>query len=274
MPEIIHSSYISDDFLCVHGTDTSFSDNYLTHTHDICELLFLKKGDMTYMVEGKSYRLSKNTLVISRPLETHAILCNTTCDYERYNILFNETRVGADIYCRIPDSISVINFNGNDLVNNLFKKMEYYCLRGENALLKNILQNLTEEVLYNILLSADETQQDTLSTANPVILQAIDYINANITTPLTIEAICSELYITKSHLHHLFITHLNISPKKYITAKRLHLAQKELLSGSSPTDVCARYGFANYSTFYRNYKQYFGTAPSVGGSAKLEFDLL
>jgi AraC-like DNA-binding protein len=80
-----------------------------------------------------------------------------------------------------------------------------------------------------------------------------------------IDEICNELFITKSHLHHLFMKHLNITPKKYITSKRLAMAQREISFGAKPTDVYVKCGFSDYSTFYRAYKNQFGRPPSEKG---------
>lgn len=231
------------------------------HNHQTCELLFVKQGDITYIVEDKQYRVEPNSLIISRPLETHSILVNNPTTYDRYDIIFDE-KLLSSIYSRIPRETNVINFNGNKVVINLFSKMDYYCTHAPNDVLSDLLLHLIGEILYNVLLAEKEQNRSDAYTINPVMAQAIQYINNNITSPLQIDDICDALYITKSHLHHLFIAHLNISPHKYILLKKLRLAQKELQAGASPTEVYSRYGFVNYATFYRNYKRVFGTTPS------------
>ena len=268
MQQTVHACQNYEDFLFRHITDWEFPGEMAVHYHESCELLFIKKGDITYIADGKSYRLSKNSLILSRPMENHTIIFNDTDIYERYNILFDPGEALFWPYHEIPKSISVINFNGNELVCNLFKKMEYYCNHLEGQHLKQVLQHLTQEVLINFLLSAKEFKQSQMCTVNPVITKAIAYIDDNITAPLQVETLCEVLYITKSHLHHLFIKHMNISPKKYIMLRKLHMVQRELAAGGSPTEVAARYGFANYSTFYRNYRKIFGTMPSDEETAK------
>lgn len=261
MEEIRYSAAESNGFFYNHEV-MRLKEMIPTHTHNICELILVAKGSLTYVVEGKKYSVSKNTLILSRPLEAHAIIPNEPREYERYDILFDQTQYGAEIFQKIPKNVDVINVNGNELVCGLFKKMEYYCGNAEGVILQKLLKNLTEEILYNIvLLSGNESISDT-GTANPVIMQAIRFINDNITEPLPIETICDALYITKSHLHRLFLTHLNTTPKKYIMLKKLRMAQAEMQAGSHPTEVAARYGFGNYATFYRNYKEHFGTVPS------------
>ena len=40
------------------------------------------------------------------------------------------------------------------------------------------------------------------------------------------------------------------------------LAQREILSGKNPTKLYEKYGFNDYSSFYRAYKSHFGLSPS------------
>lgn len=261
MKQVTYSEMETSDFYYGHTVGTQFYENIPTHTHNRCELLFVAKGNITYVVEGKYYLLSKNSLVISRALEAHAIIPNEPTEYDRYDILFDEYKY-SEVYQKIPKGVDVIKLHGNDLVCGLFKKMEYYCSNAGGEILEKLLQNLTEEILFNVALIAQDQNVSSSGTANPVILQAIQYINENITDPLPIEDICESLYITKSYLHRLFMAHLNTTPKKYIMVKKLRMAQADLLAGGHPTEVSAQYGFANYATFYRNYKQYFGVAPS------------
>ena len=267
MEEIRYS--VADGFYYNHEAMV-LTETIPTHTHNICEILLVTKGKVTYVVEGKKYSVSKNSLIISRPLEAHAIIPDGPQEYERYDILLDETKYGAQIFQQIPKNIDVINVNGNEMVCGLFKKMEYYCANADGEILQTQLQNLTVEVLYNIVLISQKESISNTGTANPVIMQAIRFINDNITEPLPIETICDALYITKSHLHRLFLTHLNTTPKKYIMLKKLRMAQAEMQAGSHPTEVAARYGFGNYATFYRNYKEHFGTVPSDYTAVSIE----
>ena len=104
-----YASYHSEDLVYNHTSYTPPPEITL-HVHDICELLFLKKGDVSYIVDGKSYRLTKNCLVISRPLKSHALsVCNDS-EYDRYNLLFDEKKLTSDVFHRIPANLNVIHF--------------------------------------------------------------------------------------------------------------------------------------------------------------------
>ena len=236
----------------------------MPHTHDVCELLFMKKGNPRYFVEGRNYKLGKNCLVFSRAGDRHKIYFDEPGPYERYNILYDEKKLPFDLYSKIPANIDIINFDGNAIVCDLFKKSDYYCEHFEGEKLGKLLTGIAEELFFNISIAIDENSASGWysASANPIVLEALSFIEENLTSNITIDTICDRLYITKSHLHHLFINHLQISPKKYILSKRLNLAKKAIRSGLRPIEACMQSGFSDYSTFYRDYKNLFGHCPS------------
>ena len=249
-----------ENMLFYYAADTSRKD-IIMHSHDICEILFLKKGDLTYNVEGRSYHLTKNCMILTRPFERHNLIFNSPTEYERYVFLFDEKRLTSGIYEKVPSNIDVINFDGNSLVCGLFQKINYYLDNLEKEELENILTHIIQEILYNIRLTAS-TDSPKNAKGNPLIQNAIRYIDTNILTALSIDAVCEELHITKGYLHQLFVKHLQITPGQYIITKKLAIAQKELRMGAKATDVYLFCGFTDYSTFYRHYKKLFGHAPS------------
>lgn len=260
------------DFLFYYAADNTHKD-FVMHSHDTCELLFLKKGDLTYNVEGRSYRITKNTLILTRPIERHTLTFNTTEDYERYVFLFNEKKLAPNIYEKLPQNLDIIHFDGNALVCGLFQKLEYYLSHLEPHELESLLEHTLLEILYNIRLAAMAMAPEHMYSVNPLINDAIKYIDTNILTPITIEEICEAIHITKSYLHQLFIKYLQITPGKYILAKKLSIAQRELRAGAKATDVYLICGFTDYSTFYRDYKKYFGHPPSSETTSGFEREI-
>lgn len=259
MPKKI--SYRAHDFIYNHVCLEAPCD-FPFHIHDIFELIYLKKGNVSYMVEGKLYKPVKNSLLLTRPLENHAITINSPLPYERYNILFDEQKLSSNILSELSPDTMMLNFEDNALVSDIFKKMDYYCENFEGDKLQTILMHLTEEVLYNCVLTSQNSVQNAICTTNPILQAFLVYVGQNINTPLNVDTICNKLFISKSHLHHLFMRHLRITPQKYILSKKMVIAQRELRSGRKATDVYTDCGFSDYSTFFRAYKKYFGHAPS------------
>ena len=63
-----------------------------------------------------------------------------------------------------------------------------------------------------------------------------------------------------------------MSPKQYIISKRLAKARKMIRRGERPTAVSAECGFGDYTTFFRNYKKYFGYSPSLESETEASLD--
>jgi len=263
MPNNMYSGFSSEDITFDHKLRiSSVPPVYYLHSHDTLELFFLKKGNVIYITEHQEYPLVQNCLVLSRPHERHMIRINDFTEYERYVILFDEKKIGTTFYKHLSDNVKIINFDGNSLVLDLFSKLDYYREHLAEDALVSILVNLTEEILCNACLTSKNMEQSDTCSLHPLIHQALTYIDLNITEPITIGDVCNALYITKSHLHRLFMKHLNISPKQYILSQKLLRAKQEICLGNKPTDVCITYGFTNYSTFYRDYKKLFNHSPS------------
>ena len=264
MDYITHGKYADGRLFFDHVTKhrKAQKESFGPHSHDLFELIFFKRGDVSYTVGGQRYQLATHDLILTRPFDIHSIELEADTAYERYAFLFGGNVIPFDLHARISPDLHVVHFDKNNLLINLFDKMDLYCQKLEGAELGTMLKNLLQEVCVQLLLEAESAEKQRYAPTNLLVFNAISYIDQNLTTLTCIEEICSALYISKSHLHHLFHQHLQTTPKKFILTKRLALAQRELLNGKKPTDVYALCGFDDYATFYRAYRKYFGCTPS------------
>ncbi len=247
------------------------------HTHDTLELIFLKKGDITYDIDEKSYKLKDNSLIITKPHKIHSILVNNSCDYDRYVFLFDRNIVPPDVYDSLPDGIDVLIFQSPQRMIRLYEKLDYYYDFFEGNQYKRLLMHVIEEVFCNISILLQvhpEAAVYSLYKVNDMLAEAIRYIEGHVTKEFTLDEMSRELHISKSYLHKLFSQNLNVTPKKYLVSRRLALAQMDLLDKQKPTEVCLKYGYKDYSTFYREYRKYFGVAPSQEVERKLTREII
>ena len=120
-----------------------------------------------------------------------------------------------------------------------------------------------QEIFVNIMMEMKSAKEENdYVQTNDIVCRAITYMEENLTTLYGMEEVASALFITKSHLHHLFVRHMGITPKKYILTKRLAMAHREISAGGKPTEVYRFCGFADYSAFYRAYRTHFKKSPS------------
>lgn len=240
--------------------------------HDIYELILVKQGELSYIIDDRKYYVKSNSLIFTRPGKRHIINFLSKEAYERYDILFDRKLVFPEVFEKIPRDIDVITLNKNYPIEEIFKKMDFYCENFSGEALKNILAGLIDEIFYNFMLLCENNHEKTLENkydVNPLVSKAVRIIEENIGDDLCLDILCNKLFITKSYLNKLFNRYLRISPKKYIISKRLIAAQNKISEGAIPTSVYEECGFKEYSTFYRNYKDYFGYSPSEEPDMKI-----
>ena len=235
------------------------AEEFPPHFHEAWELLFFLRGEVVYRVNGKEYALRRGDLVLSRPTVLHRIEPTGKERYERINIILDDGIIPRSILERLPE-VDVFSFGEGGRVFDIFEKLTDYARLFEGEELLLLSKSLITEVMCNLVIAGGYECGQTVS--NPIIAAALVYIDAHLTEISGVDELCEHLYITKSHLHHLFVTHLGVTPKRYINSKRLLLAQRMIRSGERATEVASAVGYSDYATFFRGYKKYFGYAPS------------
>ncbi len=232
------------------------------HSHNEYELIFFLDGDVSYIVENRKYRLNKYDMIITRPKTHHSLLCNSECEYERFNILLPPDGFIAGILDTLPEEQDVIHCGDNKVIVENFKKLDTYAAEFSPEAFVHLRDALLTEICYSL----KTVEKELLAKAKPlppVIQRSLAYINRNLFEIKQVSEISDALFISKNYFFRIFKEELKISPKKYITNKRLLHAQTLLGSGEKPTAVYLMCGFENYITFYKQYVELFGYPPSM-----------
>ncbi len=240
---------------------------FTLHEHDVYELMLFVKIKGSYFAEGRAYKVAPNDIILIPPSLQHRFFIEAGSDYDRYDILIDQNLIDPELKSLLPSIHDIISVGSNDLVLSLFSELDRFEKLLECP--EPALDSLVRTILYNVYLLSKEKEERRSAQLNPLVSKATDYINKNLFTLSGVEEVCRELYVTKSHLHHIFQKYLMTTPKKYITSKRLYEAQRLIRGGSAPSDVYAACGFSDYATFYRNYKELFGYPPSREGEVEI-----
>ncbi len=230
------------------------------HAHNQYEMILFLKGNASHVVENRKYKLSKNDLIIIKPSTYHFIQIDELCDYERFDITFTESSHKKHLIDKVLDRLEIVNISSNPIALDIFSKLDFYHQKLNEKEFYEVAILLIRELFYNLSLFNDKVKHPT--TLSPILSQALNYINDNLTTIKDISEISSSVFITPSYLFRMFKSELKTSPKQYILEKRLLLAQNLILMGKSATATCEQSGFNDYSSFYKNYVKYFGRSPS------------
>lgn len=262
MSKITYQKNLNDIYID-HYTHQSPKNTFTNvHTHNEFELLYILNGDITHVIEDRKYKLKKHDLVIIKPNNYHFIQIDSPEDYERYDILFSSNNQSISNTHLLPDNLEVLNCLDKPIITDIFKKIDFYTTIMSQDRLRDIVSLLISELIY--YLSSDHSVQNfnSLKTVNPTVSKVLEEINSNLFTVNNIKQIANKLFVSESYLYRIFKQELNITPSKYITEKRLNTAKSLLEQGHSPTKIYEKCGFTDYSTFYRNYNDFFGYPPS------------
>lgn len=121
--------------------------------------------------------------------------------------------------------------------------------------------------LLEILAGPQEITPLKMTTRKQLVLRrALDFLEANPGSPITVHQLAKETGAGIRTLEYVFRDYYGVTPKAYLSARRLAGARRELQwSKIEPTfvsDVAHRWGFFHLGRFSADYKRFFGELPS------------
>lgn len=262
---MLDPSYTIDtEALCYkhHLSTSPLGGLFAMHAHNMYELLYFVSGDATLVIEDRKYKLKNGDLILIRPSKYHFIQIDSSVDYERYDVLFDEKTLGISQTAMISKDTEVINLSGNTIADNIFRKFDYYFSKLDRNDFILVITLLLKELFFNLSINQAYFATE-YSIIHPLLSDVLKYINSNLFTIKSVREIANTLFVTESYIFRLFKSELKNSPKKYITNKRLLYSQNLILMGGKPTEIYEDCGFNDYTTFYRSYVKFFGHSPST-----------
>ena len=120
--------------------------------------------------------------------------------------------------------------------------------------------------LYDFLIEFYRIISFSSSYASPnhALTKAVDHINLNYTSHISMEDLCAVSGVSKQYLCLLFRKILFCRPTEYIAKRRIQAA-KEILTGTAKTveDIALETGFCSESYFCKLFKRYEGITPTA-----------
>jgi AraC-like DNA-binding protein/mannose-6-phosphate isomerase-like protein (cupin superfamily) len=245
------------------------------HNHDFYEIYLFISGNVTYVIEGKSYKLRPKDILIINNKELHKAFIEEGVPYERIVIWINPDYIKAlssdnTNLLLAFDSASNNKFNllrpNPDITENIYNIIEklgiaYNSRDFGSDLLKRVY--ILELLIYlNRTYQIPTGKETELGvTYNDKISKIIDYINENLKGDVSLQTLASRFYLSKYHLLREFKKNTGYTVHRYIQQKRLIMARELLKDNKQITEVCSLCGFGDYSNFIRSFRKEFGTSP-------------
>ena len=232
------------------------------HCHTQYEMISVLEGDISIMLEGRSYRLTKGQTVFVPPLYYHAVTANKQGTYRRVTALFALAAIPAVLHPHFREKDAALTvFSGRQ--NG---ELASVCRERDRALYAPLGESLMIGLLYGDVQAAPD---DTVAETDVFLQKIITYIDAHLCEKILLDDLALHTARSRSSVSHLFEEKMGITPKQYILQKKLALAHKLIDDGTPPTLAAMQVGYDNYSNFYRMYRKVFDTSPSEGKTKKL-----
>lgn len=266
-------AYVSYGFLSTYPDYSSVS-----HWHKDLEFILVKKGSMTYQVNGRLIELGENSGIIVNSYQLH------------YG--FSEEHNECEFICILlsPELLQVNNWFYQNCIEPFTENSAYpYLYLSRNGWMASVMEKLEEiydafseistevlsyfsllenyfmimKLLYENLKIENQSRKPESSDLS-CLKKMITYIEEHYMEHITLADIALSGACCKSKCSMLFKKYLRDTPITYITKLRLRKSLSALLdSNDSIADIAYAYGFNGASYYCETFKKYYGMPPLI-----------
>lgn len=240
------------------------------HYHEFHKLILFQSGALTYRVEGRSYEMRSGDLLLIPAHAIHQPIIDPDVPYERFVLWIQPEALeekGLEhcfVQCREENAylLSRDKYDRPQLLS-LLREMEVCEVGGAfgDAVLSEALFLQAMVALNRWMLGQPHRTQPEAERSDPKIDEILTYINQNLTSDLSVNALAARFYLSRSWLMHRFKAITGCPIHQYVLQKRLILSAQLLRAGESVGEAAHLSGFSDYSAFLRAFRKAYGVAP-------------
>ena len=266
--------YLNEDFLFFKLRDQK-KNEFEFHYHDFNKIIIFLSGEVTYIIEGKTYVLKPWDILLVGRNDIHQPIISSDVPYERIILWLNPNFLDAHkkndcdlqtcFLLATKRKMNMIRLNKTDIPSLKQTLDDLEETINEKSFGQDILKNsLFIQLMVKInrlFFGMDLNNKLEDVHYDPRIESILSYINDNLENELTIDLIGDKFYLNKYYLMHLFKKETGYTVYNYIQKKRVIKAADYIKSGMPAGNVCSLTGFNDYSTFVRTFKKEFNLSP-------------
>lgn len=244
---------------------------YFNHIHNHAEILFFISGEADYNIDGKLYRPRPFDILLIPSATYHYLIPTSEMPYENYVIGFDASVIEREYYSVLFSSPLMIGAEGDKELTGFFERLDIYDKRYDEDDFERCALCLIRELAIYLCHKKKNTSADGEEAAKGsthhrpqseiYIDRMIEYINGNIEGHISIDCVAEHFHLSRSYVQNMFSQYMHIGLKKYIMQKKVYAAAADIEKGMRPSVAATKYGFSDYSVFYRLYKKELGRSP-------------
>lgn len=217
----------------------------------------ISDGGMTY-IDNNAYPTEKDRLICAKPGQWRHTKAPFSCQY--IHLIPSDSEI-CDLLSETPDTIKL---NYDDKIPMLFDSIILEYARN--------LHNFTLTFYINLFKLFNEIQSKLIASKSNTVKsgdtgikpfeKALNYVDLNYTTNITLDDISNAACISKTHLHRLFVESLGMTPFEYVINRRIKKSMQLLsVTNYSIFEIASSCGFNDQPYFGKIFKKKTGYTP-------------
>lgn len=271
-----------------YGILSSYPDySAVSHWHKDLEFIVIKKGSMTYNVNGELIDLPEGSGIMVNSRQLHYGFSPEYKECEFICILLSPELFSGNewFYHNYVEPVTenplypYLYLAGAEWKKAILEKMDRlyktFAVPSEHESRYFILLDIFLSVMKSLYENLDVEAYDTTSESTELtsLKNMIAYIEDHFAQRITLNDLASAGACCKSRCSFLFKKFLHETPMTYITKLRLRKSLGTLLdSDKSISDIAYEYGFCGASYYCETFQKYYGISPLKYRRIQTKFD--
>lgn len=232
------------------------------HSHTFMEIFrYTSDSRVEYLIGTHRYLLQKGDIICIPPGTCHQVL-----RYEPETV-----PCVRDLIAISPSFLEYIGWNSPPdqyfLLRATDEKLTYLgelcatCVReyqAKESRWRDMLAGSIQILLAQIVRNSDLTIQ---AEDDGLFEKILTHIDNNLSQKITLSDTAQHFFISERSVSREFQKHLGISFYRYVTQRRMLMAQNLIFLEVPLEEICQRVGYGDYPTFYRAFKKEYGISP-------------
>ena len=236
------------------------TNDFTKHYHDTYTIGLTYKGVLKSYNSFETYDSYEYSIRINNPGEVHS---GKSKEWSHANF-YPTVDLLSNLYEQIFYEKKTPFFQRHIVENKLlFLKLHnfftaYFTKEDEMFVESLLIEALSELILSNTIYTKEYNK---IFEDRKLIKNTYELINDSLDTNFTLDALASNVNLSKYHFLRLFKKEFGLTPHAFIINQRLNKANRLIQKGVSISQASIEVGFNDQSHYTRNFKKFFGYTP-------------
>ena len=244
------------------------------HSHAYYEMIFIRSGNLQYLIGTRRYRVQRGDILLLRPGVSHRPLFpeKLTEKYDRVVIWLSAAcndmlRANWPFLAEL-DRLPCVLRNSDISAESLawfektfrrgVKESEKAAPGWQAVVFANTLELVT--AMYSSFFGGNVPKP--VEEKPELLDELMSYVEGRLAEHINLEDTARYFHVSESTISQLFRKRMGVSYYRYVTQRRLIAAKTMIAEGMNLERVAEAVGFTDYSSFYRAFKQEYGISPA------------